>query len=148
MIRKGRSEDMGAILTLIKELAVFEKAEDEVNVDSMYMEKAFTMKPQAFDFFVYEKDQSIIGLALFYYRYSTWKGRRLYLEDLIISKNYRGKGLGEKLLSTVVEYAKETDCSGVMWQVLDWNKSAIDFYEAKFAARLDSEWVNCHIDFP
>lgn len=149
MIRKGVSQDLPQVFELIRELAVYEKAEDQVVVDVDYMKSCFEKENPDFDFFVCEdaSSQKIVGIALFYMRYSTWKGRRLYLEDLIVTKSARGKGYGKSLLDRLVEYARETQCSGLMWQVLDWNTPSIEFYKKCFDARLDSEWINCHIDF-
>lgn len=96
--------------------------------------------------FVAERDGRIIGLALYYIRYSTWKGRRLYLEDLIVTEEARGMGIGKLLLDSTVAYAKEKGYSGMMWQVLDWNAPAIEFYK-KYNADFDSEWVNVSLNF-
>ncbi|MEQ9301346.1 MAG: GNAT family N-acetyltransferase, partial [Cyclobacteriaceae bacterium] len=99
-----------------------------------------------FSFFVAEKDGVILGTAIYYMRYSTWKGKRLYLEDLIVTKKARGSGLGLALLDGIVKEAKSTNCTGVMWQVLDWNEPAIRFYE-KYGASIDKGWLNCNVDF-
>jgi ribosomal protein S18 acetylase RimI-like enzyme len=88
----------------------------------------------------------VIGMALYYIRYSTWKGSRVYLEDLIVSESFRGKGVGKLLLDALVDRARQEGYSGMMWQVLDWNEPAINFYK-KYNARFDDEWVNVHIDF-
>ena len=88
---------------------------------------------------------TVVGMSLYYVRYSTWKGRRLYLEDLIVRENQRGKGLGKALLDATVDVARQSGCTGLMWQVLEWNTPAIEFYKA-YGARLDGEWVNCHLE--
>jgi GNAT superfamily N-acetyltransferase len=145
-IRKGTKADIPAVFDLIVELAVYEKAPHEVtnSVEQMYKD-GFGEHP-LFGFFVAETtEKQIVGLSLYYYRYSTWKGKRLYLEDLIVTQEMRGHGLGEKLLQATITEAKDTQCTGVMWQVLDWNEPAIKFYE-RFGVRFDGEWVNVHLD--
>jgi GNAT superfamily N-acetyltransferase len=146
IIRESVREDVPAMFELIKELALFEKAPEQVTntIDQMY-EDGFGENP-IFGTIIAEVDGKVVGMSLYYFRYSTWKGKRLYLEDLIVSETMRGKGLGEKLLEATIEKARETSCTGLMWQVLDWNTAAINFYK-KFGARFDEEWVNVHIDF-
>jgi GNAT superfamily N-acetyltransferase len=85
-------------------------------------------------------------MSLYYYKYSTWKGRRLYLEDIVVYPEMRGVGAGKLLFERTIEIAKEENCSGMIWQVLDWNEPAINFYK-KYNARFDGEWLNCHLDF-
>ncbi len=145
-IRKGERADVPAAFELIKELAEFEKAPNEVSnsIEKMY-EDGFGSNP-IFHFYVAEFMGQIVGMTLYYYRYSTWKGKRLYLEDLIVTESMRGKGLGEKLLEKTIDIAKETNCTGLMWQVLDWNEPAIKFYD-KFGVRYDKGWHNVHLDF-
>jgi GNAT superfamily N-acetyltransferase len=146
VIRDGVREDVPSMFELIKELALFEKAPEQVTntIEEMYLD-GFGENP-IFGSIVSEVDGEIVGMALYYYRYSTWKGKRLYLEDLIVSETMRGRGLGEKLLDATIEKARQTSCTGLMWQVLDWNEPAINFYK-KFGARFDEGWVNVHIDF-
>jgi len=146
-IRKGQKEDLPRVLELINELAEYEKALDQVQMSVEQLTADGFGENPAYGFFVAESEGHIVGLALYYYRYSTWKGRRLYLEDLIVSQDARGQGYGKLLLDRIIEHAKETSCTGVMWQVLDWNESAIRFYKEKYQARLDDEWINCHVDF-
>lgn len=145
-IRKGKEEDLPRLLELIVELAIYEKAEDQVtNTIARMREEGFG--PSAvFGFFVVEIDYEIVGAAVYYWRYSTWKGKRLYLEDLIVTEALRGKGAGKILLDKMIEFGKSEGASGMMWQVLDWNEPAINFYK-KYDATFDAEWVNCHIDF-
>ena len=146
IIRDAVREDVPTMFELIKELALYEKAPEQVTntVEQMYVD-GFGDNP-IFGTIVLEVESEIVGMALYYFRYSTWKGKRLYLEDLIVSETMRGRGLGEKLLESVIEKARQTACTGLMWQVLDWNEPAINFYK-KFGAKFDEEWVNVNIDF-
>jgi len=141
-IRKGTPADLEAVFDLIMELAVYEKAPHEVaNSVERMKEDGFGDKP-VFDFFVAEEKGDIVGTAIFYYRYSTWKGKALYLEDLVVRESERGKGYGKLLLDAIVLEAKHTNSKQVRWQVLDWNEPAINFYK-KLGAYLDGEWINC-----
>jgi GNAT superfamily N-acetyltransferase len=146
IIRKATREDVPALFDLINELAIFENAPEQVTntIEKMY-EDGFGENP-IFGCIVSEWEGEVVGMALHYNRYSTWKGRRLYLEDLIVSEKMRGKGLGEKLLDAIIQEARNTNCTGLMWQVLDWNEPAINFYK-KFGVRLDEGWINVHLDF-
>jgi GNAT superfamily N-acetyltransferase len=144
-IRQGVKTDLPRVLELIKELAEYEKAPHEVsNTLAMMEEDGFGAKP-IFGFFVAENERGIVGLSLYYYRYSTWKGKRLYLEDIIVSEKERGTGLGKLLFDRTMQTCLDDGCTGMMWQVLDWNEPAINFYK-KYNARMDYEWVNCHLD--
>jgi GNAT superfamily N-acetyltransferase len=144
-IREGRREDLSQVLGLIKELAEYERALNEVTntVDRMLLD-GFGNNP-AFEFYVAEEANRIVGLSLFYYRYSTWKGKRLYLEDIIVTQSERGRGIGKMLFDATMKKCLLENCTGMMWQVLDWNESAMEFYK-KFGTRFDSEWVNCHLE--
>jgi GNAT superfamily N-acetyltransferase len=145
IIRKGKREDIPQVLGLIKELALYEKAAHEVEntVEQMLID-GFGEKP-IFDLFVAASQPgTIVGIALYYFRYSTWKGRRLYLEDLIVTEAYRGKGLGKLLFEAMIAEAKATQSNGVVWQVLDWNEPAIEFYK-RYGASFDGEWLNCSL---
>jgi GNAT superfamily N-acetyltransferase len=144
-IRKGVEKDIPQALALVKELALYEKAPEQVIVDEAYMLKEGFSKQPSFWFYVAEENAIILGIALCYYRYSTWKGKRIYLEDLIVNEKHRNKGLGKLLFERVIEQAKAEQLSGVVWQVLDWNEPAINFYK-KYNAHLDGEWVNCSIE--
>jgi GNAT superfamily N-acetyltransferase len=145
-IRKATAEDVPEIMKLVRELAEYEKAPHEVsNTEERMLQEGFGENP-AFGCILAEKDGSIIGMSLYYYRYSTWKGRRLYLEDIVVYPEMRGSGAGKLLFDKTIEIAKEENCSGMMWQVLDWNEPAINFYK-KYNARFDGEWLNCHLDF-
>ena len=145
-VREGKPEDIPAMMKLVKELALYEKAADQVsNTEEAMMRDGFGPNP-VFGFFVAEADGLITGFSVYYCRYSTWNGKRLYLEDIVVTEEMRGKGLGKALFDATVAKARETNCTGMMWQVLDWNTSAIEFYE-KYGTRFDDEWVNCHLDF-
>jgi ribosomal protein S18 acetylase RimI-like enzyme len=110
-----------------------------------FLDAGFNEQP-TWGAFVAEHENKIVGMALYYIRYSTWKGRRLYLEDLIVKEAYRGKGIGKILLNRTIEHAKAKKYSGMMWQVLDWNEPAIRFYE-KYQADFDAGWINVNLNF-
>lgn len=144
-IRPGKRGDLPRALELIKELAHYERAPDEVtNTVARMEEDGFGPHP-IFGFFVAESDGIIIGIALYYWRYSTWKGKRLYLEDIVVTEKERGKGAGKLLFDRTMKLAVDEDCSGMMWQVLEWNTPAINFYK-KYGAKLDDEWTNCSLE--
>ena len=140
-IRKGTETDLEQVLDLVKELAIYEKAPDEVEVTIAEMQNWGFGKDKLFEFFVAEYQHTIVGIALYYYKYSTWKGKCLFLEDIIITEKYRRFGLGSKLFNEVALVAKQQQVRRMEWQVLDWNKPAIDFYK-KYNAHLDAEWIN------
>ncbi len=145
-IRQGTKEDLPRVLELVRELALYEKAPDEVtNTVQMMEEDGFGENP-VFGFFVAVKEetQQIIGISIFYYRYSTWKGRRLYLEDIVVTESERGYGAGKLLFDRTLQKCLDDNCTGMMWQVLDWNTPAINFYQ-KYGADLQSEWINCNL---
>jgi GNAT superfamily N-acetyltransferase len=140
-IRVAEKNDCPRLLELISELALFEKAPEEVTVTLAQFEDAgFGLKP-VWKAFVAEADGFVVGFALYYVRYSTWKGCRLYLEDLIVTEAYRGKGIGTLLIKTLIKEALEKGFSGMLWQVLDWNEPAIAFYK-KLNASFDASWTN------
>jgi len=144
-IRKGTKADLPAAMELIHELAVYEKAPEQVENSVARMEEDGFGENPVYGFFVAEEDGKVRGMALHYYRYSTWKGKSLYLEDLIVREADRGKGMGKLLLDAIVMEAKAQNCMQVNWQVLDWNEPAIRFYE-KLGAELDGEWINCRLN--
>lgn len=147
IIRAGEIEDLPRVLQLIQELATFEQAPEEVNNTlEMLTEDGFGNSP-CYGLYVAEKGNHVVGISLFYYRYSTWKGKKLYLEDLIVTESERGNGIGGLLFDKTVEHAKEHGCRGMNWQVLGWNERAIQFYTEKYKADLDDEWINCSIEF-
>lgn len=144
-IRTGVKEDLIMVLELIKELAEFERAAHEVSNTQHQMEvDGFGANP-SYGFFVAEVNGVIVGISLYYYRYSTWKGKRLYLEDIVVTETHRGKGIGKQLFDITMKKALDDNCTGMMWQVLEWNKPAIDFYK-QYNAQLDGEWVNCNLE--
>jgi GNAT superfamily N-acetyltransferase len=143
-IRKGTATDIPFALNLVKELAAYEKAPNEVEVTVQEMTDWGFGSNNQFDFFVATENNIIIGLALYYYKYSTWKGKCLFLEDIIVTESQRGKGIGKLLFDKVVQVSKEMKVRRMEWQVLDWNAPAIEFYR-KYDATLDGEWVNCKL---
>jgi GNAT superfamily N-acetyltransferase len=145
VIRSGVREDLPAVLDLIKELAEYEKALHEVvnTVERMEIE-GFGDHP-VFGFFVAENQNGIVGLSLYYWRYSTWKGKRLYLEDIIVTSRERGNGIGKLLFDRTMQHSLDENCNGMMWQVLDWNEPAINFYR-KYGTHMGQEWINCSLE--
>ena len=144
IIRRGVKEDCTRLLELITELAVYEKAPDDVTVTlEHFTESGFGEKPVWWAF-VAEEDGAIHGFALYYIRYSTWKGQAMYLEDIIVTEAMRGKKIGKLLFDRLIEEAKEKKFNRIIWQVLKWNDPAINFYK-KYNAELDGEWFNCSI---
>lgn len=147
MIRKAVKGDCKRLMELVHELADFEKAPDEVTVNlSHFEESGFGDHPVWWALVAEdEKSNTIIGFALYYVRYSTWKGQRLYLEDLYVCPDWRGKGIGSQLFEAVIKETKDQQLNGMVWQVLEWNETAIEFYK-KYNAKFDAEWINCNID--
>lgn len=146
LIRKAERKDCARLLELIQELAEFEKAPQEVTVTlSHFEESGFGEKPVWWAF-VAEVDGVVEAFALYYIRYSTWKGQRMYLEDILVTEKMRGKNIGTLLFNRLIEEAKEKKLHGMVWQVLNWNKPAIAFYK-KYNADFDDEWINCSITF-
>ena len=144
-IREARPSDMEAVLKLITELAVFEKEPDAVKITvNDLIENGFKEHP-TFYIYLAEMDNTIVGMALFYHRFSTWKGASLHLEDLIVTKQHRQKGIGKALYDSVLNFALENNINRVEWVVLDWNKVAIDFYKSTGANMLN-DWNLCQMD--
>ncbi len=139
IIRKGVKEDMQAVHDLITELAIFEKEPDAVEITVADLENdGFSQQPK-FKIFVAEENKVIIGIALFYERYSTWKGKTIHLEDLIVTKKRQKIGAGKALYTAVLNYAHENNFNRVAWEVIDWNTNAIDFYKSTGATYLN-DW--------
>ncbi len=138
-IRKATKDDMPQVLQLIKELAVYEKEPDAVEVTLANLEENGFGENPIFNCYVAEIEEHIHGMALFYFRYSTWKGKTVHLEDLIVEEAYRGQGLGMALYEKVMSYAAKNGVKRVEWAVLDWNQPAIDFYE-KTGATVMRDW--------
>ena len=145
IIRKAAKKDMPDVLDLIKELAHFEREPDAVEVTAEELVKDGFEAHPAFECFVAESDNQILGMALIYMRYSTWKGKVMHLEDLIIRKQARGNGIGTRLLDEVVKYGHGLGVKRISWVVLDWNTNAIDFYKRKGAQVLD-DWKVVQLD--
>ena len=145
IIRKGKKTDASEILSLIKELAVFERAPNAVIINRESIEKFGFGRNPLFKCFVSQQGEKIVGVALFYQRYSTWKGPTLHLEDLIVTEKMKGKGIGSKLYKAFLKYAHELGVERVEWTVLDWNLAAIDFYQ-KSGAKVLSDWRTVQMD--
>ena len=145
-IRKAVRNDCGRMMELIQELATYEKAPDEVTVSLTHFEESGFGSNPVWWAFVAEAQGVVVGMALYYVRYSTWKGQRMYLEDILVTEDMRGQKIGSLLFDALIVEAKEKGFNGINWQVLDWNEPAINFYK-KYNANFDPEWVNCSIVF-
>jgi GNAT superfamily N-acetyltransferase len=144
VIRRAEKKDCARIMELIHELAVFEKAPQEVTVTLTHFEYSGFGPNPVWWAFVAEVEGKVQAFALYYIRYSTWKGQRMYLEDILVTEEMRGKKLGQLLFDQLIIEAKEKNLYGICWQVLDWNEPAISFYK-KYNAHFDGEWINCSI---
>lgn len=145
IIRKASEADCPRMMELVKELAIYEMAPDEVTVSmEHFKESGFGVNPVWWAF-VAEEDGVVQGFALYYIRYSTWKGQRMYLEDILVTEEARGKGIGALLMNALIAEARERKFHGITWQVLEWNEPAINFYK-KFNTQFDPEWINGKID--
>jgi|TARA_B110001469_G_C9515208_1_gene256634 GNAT superfamily N-acetyltransferase len=140
-IRKASKNDLPEVLNLVKELAIYENAPEEVSIKLKDLEKDGFGDNPLFWIILAENSKGIIGMSFYFIRYSTWKGKCLYLEDLVVKEEYRGKKIGEALFEATIKTAKEINAKQMNWQVLDWNEPAINFYK-KFDAELDEEWIN------
>lgn len=144
-VRESQPEDMPQVLELIKELAHFEEEPNAVIIDAEQLQKDGFGKQPLFKCFVAEVDDKIQGMALIYFRYSTWKGKTVHLEDLMVRDRFRGKGLGIALYKKVMTYALEQNVKRVEWVVIDWNKNAIEFYK-NTGANVMPEWNTVQFD--
>ena len=144
-IRKAEKKDCGLIYHFIESLADYEKALSDVKISIKNLEKDGFSENPLFTALILEEDSKEIGFALYYFRYSTWNGKNLYLEDLYIEPKYRGKGYGLQTMHYLASEAKKENCGRFEWQVLDWNESSIAFYK-KIGSTLDSEWINCRMN--
>ncbi|MGF1924149.1 MAG: N-acetyltransferase family protein [Bacteroidia bacterium] len=141
-IRTAVKSDCERILELINELALYERAPEEVTVTlAEFIDAGFGNTPVWTAFVAEDASDGVIGFALFYTRYSTWKGCRLYLEDFLVTEEWRGKGVGKLLFERVIKHAKDNNFNGMVWQVLDWNEPAIHFYK-KYEAHIEDGWLN------
>jgi GNAT superfamily N-acetyltransferase len=145
-IRKAVEADCQRMMELIQELAVYEKEPEAVTVSmTHFVQSGFGPNPVWWAF-VAEMDGQVQGFALYYIRYSTWKGQRMYLEDLLVTEALRGRGAGKMLVDRLLEECKTKGYSGLVWQVLEWNEPAINFYKKFSGVKFDKEWVNCSIE--
>ena len=146
VIRRAVKDDCKRLMELIHQLAVYEKAPEEMTVTQEHFEESGFGEKPVWWALVAEVNGKVEGFALYYIRYSTWKGQRMYLEDFLVNEEMRGKGIGKLLFDMLIEEAKEKKFSGMMWQVLEWNEPAINFYKKYKEVRFDPEWINCSIE--
>jgi len=146
IIRKATAADCPRMMELVHELAVYERAPDEVTVAlEHFIDSGFGRNPVWWAF-VAEENGVVKGFALYYIRYSTWKGQRMYLEDILVTEAARGRGIGSLLMDALIKEAADRKFTGITWQVLHWNEPALNFYR-KYNTRFDNEWVNGILDF-
>lgn len=144
VIRKGERADVPRALELVRELAEYERAPHDVtNTVEEMLEDGFGARA-VYRMWVAQKAKAIVGIAICYERYSTWKGRMLYLEDIVVTESERGQGIGHLLFTACRDFARDHGYHGMLWQVLDWNEPAIRFYK-KYDAHFDPEWLNCKL---
>lgn len=145
IVRKGEPRDVPGMLRLVKELATFEREPLAViNTEEQMLADGFSPNP-SFISFVAEADNEIVGTAIFYFAYSTWKGRYIYLDDIVVTEKFRKKGIGKLLFDKIIEFAKENKANQLRWHVLNWNEPAIHFYE-KYKANMDPDWITCKLE--
>jgi GNAT superfamily N-acetyltransferase len=145
-VRKANKKDIPQILSLIRELAHYEKAPQEVKVTAKELERDGFGKKKVYECFVAEEGNKVKGIALYYVKYSTWKGKCIYLDDIIVTESMRGKGIGKLLFDEVIKVSKKMKVRKLEWQVLNWNEPAINFYK-KYSTVFDDEWINCKLVF-
>lgn len=147
IIRRGTANDIKSLYALVEENAIHHQLEvSAVKLDAAQMLIDFTKENPAFHFFVAEAEGNVVGAAIYYYTYSTFKGRSLYLEDLIITKAYRSRSIGKLLMQALAEEAVQNNAEKMKWQVAEFNQRAIKFYENKMDAELDNDWINCELN--
>lgn len=145
IVRKAEERDVPGMLRLVKELATFEREPLAViNTEAQMLADGFGPNP-SFISFVAEADNEMAGVAIFYFAYSTWKGRYIYLDDIVVTEKFRRKGIGKLLFDKIIEFAKENNANQLRWHVLNWNEPAIHFYE-KYKADLDRGWITCKLE--
>lgn len=144
-IRKATVNDIPFILQMIRALAEYEKEPQEVTISESQLQKDGFGDSPLYQCLILELQQKSVGFALYYNRYSTWKGKTLFLEDLFVMPEARGAGLGKLAMLELAKIARDTDCVRFEWQVLDWNQPAIDFYKS-LGTELLPQWVNCRLD--
>ncbi len=149
VLRSAEKRDCERLLQLVQELAAYERASDKVTVTLQdFEESGFGDKPIWWALVASNKsnEDEIVGFALYYIRFSTWKGQRMYLEDFVVTEKARGKGIGKLLFDKLITECRNKNFSGIVWQVLNWNESAINFYKKYYNATLENEWLNCSIE--
>lgn len=146
-IRPALKTDCPRMMELIRELAHYEKAPEQVTVSMEHFENSGFGQQPVWWAIVAEMDDRVEGFALYYIRYSTWKGQRMYLEDILVTEAMRGKGAGALLMNELMKIARQKNLNGITWQVLNWNEPAIRFYQKIDGIRMDPEWVNVMLDF-
>jgi GNAT superfamily N-acetyltransferase len=144
-IRRAEKKDCPRLMELVRELAEFERAPQEVTATVEHLEESGFGERPVWWGFVAEENDAVLGFALYYIRYSTWKGQRMHLEDLLVTESARGRGIGKLLFERLREECKEKGLRGMVWQVLDWNEPAINFYK-KYNAAISGEWLNCSLE--
>ncbi|MBL7717250.1 MAG: GNAT family N-acetyltransferase [Flavipsychrobacter sp.] len=145
-IRAAIAEDCPRMLELVRELALYERAPQEVTVSpEHFRESGFGERPVWWAYVAETAEGNVVGFALYYIRFSTWKGQRMYLEDILVTEDWRGQGIGGQLMDQLIAVAREKQYSGIAWQVLEWNEPAIRFYQ-KYKAAFDAEWVNVSLN--
>lgn len=145
IVRKGIPADVPAVLGLIRELALYEKAPLEVsNTEEDMLRDGFGEHP-VYRMLVAELNGNVVGMAIYFIKYSTWKGKGVYLDDIVVTEPMRGQGIGAKLFKAVMQDARDMDAKQMHWQVLDWNEPAIRFYQ-RYGCDFDSEWINCKLN--
>ncbi len=147
IIRRAVKEDCKRLMELVNQLAVYERAPHEVTATQEHFEDSGFGEKPVWRSFVAEADGVVQGFALYYIRYSTWKGQRMYLEDLLVNEEFRGSGIGKLLFDRLIKECKEQNFNGIVWQVLDWNEPAINFYKKYEGVIIEKGWLNCSLNF-